>query len=78
MKKLLLTSAGFLNSKIADKFLNLVNKPVSKIKIVFVPTAALTEEEKYYVRYSKKELLKLEQAFKPAKYKTNAWTRSLF
>ena len=28
MKKILLTSAGFDNKKVADKFLELVNKPV--------------------------------------------------
>ena len=39
MKKLLLTSAGFENPKIGEEFLKSVNKPVSEIKIIFVPTA---------------------------------------
>lgn len=41
MKKILLTSAGFDNKKIADKFLELINKPVEKIKVLFITTAAV-------------------------------------
>ena len=59
MKKLLLTSAGFKNPKVGEKFLKLVNKPVSEIKIIFIPTAARTKEELKYVDESKKELLDL-------------------
>ena len=32
MKKILLTSGGFDNKNVADKFLELVNKPVNEIK----------------------------------------------
>jgi dipeptidase E len=56
MKKLLLTSAGFLNPKIGEEFLKLVNKPASDIKLIFV-TLARTKEELYYIGESKKELL---------------------
>jgi len=59
MKKLLLTSAGFKNPKVGEKFLKLVNKPVSEIKIIFIPTAARTKEELKYVDESKKELIDL-------------------
>ena len=59
MKKLLLTSAGFENPKIGEEFLRLVDKPVSDIKILFIPTASRTDEELYYVEESKKELLDL-------------------
>ena len=59
MKKLLLTSAGFLNPEISDVFLELLNKPTSEIKIIFVPTASRTEEELKYVRESKEELIAL-------------------
>lgn len=59
MKKLLLTSAGFLNPKIGQKFLDLAGKPASKIKIVFIPTASKTEKENYYVEESKQELIDL-------------------
>lgn len=41
MKKVLLTSAGFDNKKIADKFLELINKPVEEIKILFITAAAV-------------------------------------
>lgn len=57
MKKLLLTSAGFENPKIGEEFLKLVNKPATEIKILFIPTAARTDEELYYVGKAKKELL---------------------
>lgn len=59
MKKMLLTSAGFLNPKIGQKFLDLAGKPASEIKIIFVPTASKTEEENYYVEESKQELIDL-------------------
>lgn len=57
MKKLLLTSAGFENPKIGKLFLELINKPANEIKIIFIPTAAITKEEKYYVGKCEKELL---------------------
>ncbi len=59
MKKLLLTSAGFENPKIGTKFLEIIGKPASEIKIIFIPTAAVTEGEKYYVGKCKKELLEV-------------------
>ncbi len=55
--KLLLTSAGFENSKVGREFLKLIDKPVSEIKVIFVPTAARTKEELFYVDKSKEELL---------------------
>lgn len=55
--KLLLTSAGFENPKVGKEFLKLIDKPVSKVKVIFVPTAARTKEELFYVDKSKKELL---------------------
>ncbi len=57
MKKLLLTSAGFENPRIGKKFLELVNKPVSEIKVLFIPTASRTKEELIYVEKSRQELL---------------------
>ena len=55
--KLLLTSAGFENPKVGKEFLKLIDKLASEIKVIFVPTAARTEEELFYVEKSKKELL---------------------
>ena len=41
MKKILLTSGGFDNKNVAKKFLELVNKPVNEIKVLFITTAAV-------------------------------------
>lgn len=57
MSKILLTSAGFENPIVGNEFLNLVNKTPSIIKVLFIPTASRTEEELYYVKKSKEELL---------------------
>ncbi len=59
MARLLLTSTGLANKNIKDKFLEMIGKPVSKIKIVFVPAAARSAEELKHVNESKKELLDL-------------------
>ncbi|MBL7078197.1 Type 1 glutamine amidotransferase-like domain-containing protein [Candidatus Shapirobacteria bacterium] len=59
MTKLLLTSTGLASKNIANQFLQLIDKPVSQIKIIFVPAAARNEEELKYVDESKKELLDL-------------------
>ena len=59
MTKLLLTSTGLANQNITNQFLQIIDKPVSQIKIIFVPTASRSEEELNYVAESKKELLDL-------------------
>ena len=59
MTKLLLTSTGLANQNIKNQFLQIIDKPVSQIKIIFVPTAARSKEELKYVDESKKELLDL-------------------
>lgn len=59
MTKLLLTSTGLASQNITNQFLQIIDKPVSQIKIVFVPTASRSEEELKYVDESKKELLSL-------------------
>lgn len=59
MSKLLLTSTGLANQNITNQFLQIIDKPVSQIKIIFVPTASRSEEELKYVGESKKELLDL-------------------
>ena len=59
MAKLLLTSTGLANKNIANQFLQLIGKPVSQIKMIFVPAAARTKEELRYVEESKTELLNL-------------------
>ncbi len=57
MTKLLLTSTGLANQNIINKFLQIIGKPVSQIKIIFVPAAARSKEELKYIDNSKKELL---------------------
>lgn len=42
--KVLLTSAGFENGKIADLFIRLIGKKPQDSRIVFIPTAAITAE----------------------------------
>lgn len=59
MNKLLLTSTGFTNPKLAQEFLKLVDKPVSDIKVIFIPTAARNKEELFYADGCKRELLEL-------------------
>lgn len=59
MTKLLLTSTGFANQNITNQFLQIIDKPVSQIKIIFVPTASRSKKELKYVNESKKELLDL-------------------
>jgi peptidase E len=57
MKKLLLTSTGFTNEKIGERFSSLINKRPDEIKVVFVPTAAREDIEWKYVEESKQELI---------------------
>ncbi len=57
MKKLLLTSSGFDNKKIEQKFLELINKPVEEIRVLFIPTAAISEAQKAIIPLCRKDLL---------------------
>ena len=57
--KLLLTSTGLSTPNIRDKFLQGLPTILSRLKIIFIPTASRYEEELKYVRESKKELLEL-------------------
>lgn len=44
MKKILLTSAGFDNDNIKNKFIELLNKDVEDVKVLFIITAAIDPE----------------------------------
>ena len=57
MRKLILTSTGFDNKRIKEKFLELVNVPNDKIKVIFIPTAAITENAKVMIPLCKNDLL---------------------
>jgi hypothetical protein len=57
VKKLLLTSAGFDNKNIEAKFLELVGKPPREIRTLFIPTAALSPEQKNFIPLCRQDLL---------------------
>jgi len=57
--KLLLTSNGFENKEIGLTFKQLFDKDINLVKILFIPIASRTEEELYYIKESKNELLNL-------------------
>lgn len=46
MKKIILTSAGFENNLIKQKFLDMVRKPSEQIKALWIPTAAIDDDAK--------------------------------
>ncbi|MFZ5954909.1 MAG: Type 1 glutamine amidotransferase-like domain-containing protein [Nanoarchaeota archaeon] len=56
MKKLLLTSTGFDNEKVRDKFFEIIDKPKEEIKILYIPTASNVEKDKFYVEENKIEI----------------------
>lgn len=57
MQNLILTSTGFTNKNIEKKFLELVNLPNDKIEVIFIPTAAITENAKAMIPLCKDDLL---------------------
>ncbi|WML37000.1 Type 1 glutamine amidotransferase-like domain-containing protein [Clostridium sp. OS1-26] len=57
MQNLILTSTGFANKNIKEKFLELVNMPNDKIRVIFIPTAAITEDAKVWIPVCKNDLL---------------------
>ena len=59
MQNLILTSTGFANKNIKDKFLELLTLPTNKIKAIFIPTAAITDEAKVFIPVCKNDLLDL-------------------
>ena len=46
MKKIILTSAGFENKLIEQKFLGMLNKPSNEIRALWIPTAAIDDDAK--------------------------------
>lgn len=54
---LLLTSAGFKNPRIGAEFLSLVARPADSVRVLMIPTAAITDEQRKYVEISRDELL---------------------
>jgi len=54
--RLLLTSAGFESQAVADVFKDMLTKPAAAAKVLFIPTAAQSEEALRYVEKCRKEL----------------------
>lgn len=59
MQKILLTSSGFDNKNIAFKFKELINKHNDDIKVLFIPTASMENENYDYINLCKQELLNI-------------------
>lgn len=59
MRNILLTSTGLEYQPIIDKFLMMTPKDTGDLRVLFIPTASRTEEEKFYVRKSFDQLLGL-------------------
>ena len=57
MKKLLLTSAGFENPRVKDRFLAMLPKPPAKARALFIPTAAIDEEARAMLPKCREDLL---------------------
>jgi len=61
--RVLLTSSGFetpdgrVNHSIREKFFELLGMPVEETKVLFIPTAAISEEARYYANLCKQELI---------------------
>jgi peptidase E len=56
MERLILTSAGFENENIKTRFIRMIDKNVKSLKVLFIPTAAITEEQKKYIPKCKNDL----------------------
>jgi len=62
-ERVLLTSSGFetpdgkVNHKIKDKFIELLGKPAGEARVLFIPTAAISEEARYYAGLCNQELI---------------------
>ena len=59
MKKILLTSAGFDNINIANRTVELIKSNVQDAKVLFVISAAVSEEQKRILPLCKREIIEL-------------------
>lgn len=57
MKKIFLTSAGFHNKIVEQKFLELAQKPAADIKALWIPTAAVNDDAKAMLPVCMNDLL---------------------
>lgn len=57
MRKILLTSTGFKNKKFKNLFLEEIGKLAKDIKVIFVPTAAISDEAKAMLPFCYKDLI---------------------
>jgi len=56
MERLILTSAGFENINIRTLFVKMISINIKSLKILFIPTAAITEEQKKYIPKCRNDL----------------------
>ena len=56
MRKILLTSTGFTNKNLEKIFINNIEKPISEVRVLFVPTAAIDEESKETIPFCREDL----------------------
>ena len=56
MKKILLTSTGFDNKNFEKLFIDHVGKPIDKVKVLFIPTAANDEESRSILPFCRQDL----------------------
>lgn len=56
MKHILLTSTGFTNKKLEKLFLENTGKATDKIRVIFVPTAAVDDESRSMIPECRKDL----------------------
>lgn len=59
MKKMILTSAGFDNPRIAELTINLLSEHISQSKVLFITSAAETDEQIKMLSLCKQEILDL-------------------
>ena len=55
-RRILLTSTGFTNKNIEKIFIDNIHKPLSDVKVIFVPTAANDPESKSIIPECYKDL----------------------
>lgn len=59
MSKLLLTSNGFFTEQIRKKFLQLIDKEVSNLKLSIITTASPLKENNQYARKAKEDFIQM-------------------
>ena len=59
MKKLILTSTGLTTSDIINELYKMLNKNIDQVRVLFVPTAAITKEDQSMIPLCFQELISI-------------------